>query len=70
MRMLSCAQVTNPRAVGSWLSYDDFGRLVKQVFLLFMVSLTMTERWLIIQLLNTLCFVQKIMPRNLPKRSF
>ena len=27
MRILSCAQVTNPRAVGSWLSYDDLVRL-------------------------------------------
>ena len=23
MRILSCAQVTNARALGSWLSYDD-----------------------------------------------
>lgn len=28
LRILSCAQVTNPRAVGSWLSYDDLIRLV------------------------------------------
>lgn len=28
MRILSCAQVSNPRAVGSWLSYDDLIRLV------------------------------------------
>lgn len=28
MRILSCAQVTNPRAVGSWLSYDDLIQLV------------------------------------------
>ena len=30
MRILSCAQVTNPRAVGSWLSYDDLVRLVQR----------------------------------------
>jgi len=28
MRILSCAQVTNPRAVGTWLSYDDLVQLV------------------------------------------
>ena len=28
LRILSCAQVGNPRAVGSWLSYDDLIRLV------------------------------------------
>ncbi|PID62577.1 MAG: 3-beta hydroxysteroid dehydrogenase [Gammaproteobacteria bacterium] len=28
MRILSCAQVTNSRAVGSWLSYDDLIQLV------------------------------------------
>jgi uronate dehydrogenase len=28
MRILSCAQPTNSRAVGSWLSYDDLVRLV------------------------------------------
>jgi len=28
MRILSCAPVTNPRAVASWLSYDDLVRLV------------------------------------------
>ena len=28
MRILSCAQVTNPRALGSWLSYDDLIELV------------------------------------------
>ena len=28
MRILSCAEVTNPRAVGSWLSYDDLVQLV------------------------------------------
>ena len=28
MRILSCAQVGNPRAVGSWLSYDDLIHLV------------------------------------------
>ncbi|MEY8843320.1 NAD-dependent epimerase/dehydratase family protein, partial [Cribrihabitans sp. XS_ASV171] len=28
MRILSCAQVTNARAVGSWLSYDDLIQLV------------------------------------------
>lgn len=30
MRILSCAQVSNPRAVGTWLSYDDLIRLVKR----------------------------------------
>ncbi|MEL6516743.1 MAG: NAD(P)-dependent oxidoreductase [Pseudomonadota bacterium] len=30
MRILSCAQVTNSRAVGSWLSYDDLIHLVEQ----------------------------------------
>ena len=30
MRILSCAQVTNPRAVGTWLSYDDLIHLVQQ----------------------------------------
>ncbi len=30
MRILSCAQVTNARAVGSWLSYDDLIHLVEQ----------------------------------------
>lgn len=30
LRILSCAQVTNPRAVGSWLSYDDLIRLVRR----------------------------------------
>lgn len=30
LRILSCAQVTNPRAVGSWLSYDDMVLLVKR----------------------------------------
>lgn len=29
MRILSCAQVNNPRALGSWLSYDDLIRLVQ-----------------------------------------
>ncbi|MGI9352169.1 MAG: NAD-dependent epimerase/dehydratase family protein [Rhizobiaceae bacterium] len=28
MRILSCAQVTSARALGSWLSYDDFIQLV------------------------------------------
>lgn len=28
MRILSCAQVTNARALGSWLSYDDLVQLV------------------------------------------
>lgn len=28
MRILSCAQVTNARALGSWLSYDDLVHLV------------------------------------------
>jgi len=28
LRILSCAQVTSPRAVGTWLSYDDLIRLV------------------------------------------
>ena len=30
MRILSCAQVTNPRAVGSWLVYDDLIQLVEK----------------------------------------
>ena len=30
MRILSCAQVGNPRAVGSWLSYDDLVHLVQR----------------------------------------
>ena len=30
MRILSCAQVGNPRAVGSWLSYDDLIQLVQR----------------------------------------
>jgi len=30
MRILSCAQVTSPRALGSWLSYDDLIHLVEQ----------------------------------------
>jgi len=30
MRILSCAQVSNPRAVGTWLSYDDLIRLVER----------------------------------------
>ncbi len=30
MRILSCAQVTSPRALGSWLSYDDLILLVQQ----------------------------------------
>ena len=30
MRILSCAQVGNPRAVGSWLSYDDLIHLVQR----------------------------------------
>lgn len=30
LRILSCAQVTNPRAVGSWLSYDDLIQLVEK----------------------------------------
>lgn len=30
MRILSCAQVSNPRAVGTWLSYDDLIQLVKK----------------------------------------
>lgn len=28
LRILSCAQVTSPRALGSWLSYDDLTQLV------------------------------------------
>jgi uronate dehydrogenase len=28
LRILSCAQVTNPRALGTWLSYDDLIHLV------------------------------------------
>ncbi|MEO9459597.1 MAG: NAD(P)-dependent oxidoreductase [Lentilitoribacter sp.] len=30
MRILSCAQVTGARALGSWLSYDDLIQLVKR----------------------------------------
>jgi uronate dehydrogenase len=30
LRILSCAQVTNARALGSWLSYDDLVQLVEQ----------------------------------------
>lgn len=30
MRILSCAQVTSARALGSWLSYDDLIHLVEQ----------------------------------------
>lgn len=30
LRILSCAQVTSPRALGSWLSYDDLIRLVQR----------------------------------------
>lgn len=30
LRILSCAPVTNPRAVGSWLSYDDMILLVQR----------------------------------------
>ena len=30
LRILSCAQVTNPRAVGSWLSEDDLVHLVER----------------------------------------
>lgn len=30
LRILSCAQVTNARALGSWLSYDDLIHLVEQ----------------------------------------
>ena len=30
MRILSCANVGNPRAVGSWLSYDDLIHLVQR----------------------------------------
>ncbi len=30
LRILSCAQVTSPRALGSWLSYDDLIRLVSR----------------------------------------
>ena len=30
MRILSCAQVSNPRAVGTWLSYDDLIHLVER----------------------------------------
>jgi uronate dehydrogenase len=30
MRILSCAQVNNARALGSWLSYDDMIHLVEQ----------------------------------------
>ncbi len=30
MRIISCAQVNNPRALGTWLSYDDLIHLVEQ----------------------------------------
>lgn len=30
LRILSCAQVGNPRAVGTWLSYDDLIQLVQR----------------------------------------
>lgn len=30
MRILSCAQPTNPRAIGTWLSYGDLVRLVQR----------------------------------------
>ncbi len=30
LRILSCAQVTSPRALGTWLSYDDLVQLVTQ----------------------------------------
>ncbi len=30
LRILSCAQVSNPRAVGTWLSYDDLIQLVQR----------------------------------------
>ncbi|MEE2774657.1 MAG: NAD(P)-dependent oxidoreductase [Pseudomonadota bacterium] len=30
LRILSCAQVTSPRALGSWLSYDDLIHLVSR----------------------------------------
>ncbi len=30
MRILSCAQVSNPRAVGTWLSYDDLILMVRR----------------------------------------
>ncbi|MGQ7845080.1 NAD-dependent epimerase/dehydratase family protein [Granulosicoccus sp. 3-233] len=30
MRILSCAQVSNPRAVGTWLSYEDLVQLVER----------------------------------------
>ena len=30
MRILSCAQVTNARALGSWLSYDDLIQMVER----------------------------------------
>ena len=30
LRILSCTTVTNPRAVGSWLSYDDMIQLVQR----------------------------------------
>jgi uronate dehydrogenase len=29
LRIISCAQVTNARALGTWLSYDDLIRLVR-----------------------------------------
>ena len=30
LRIISCAQVNNPRALGTWLSYDDLIHLVKR----------------------------------------
>jgi len=30
LRILSCAQVSNPRAIGTWLSYDDLIQLVEK----------------------------------------
>ena len=75
MRILSCAQVTNPRAVGSWFSYDDLVRLVQHAIdtpipgfsIVYGVSDNERTR-LIIQVLDTLDFVQRIMPRNSLKR--
>ena len=33
LRILSCAKPTNPRSIGSWLSYDDLIHLVERAIL-------------------------------------
>jgi len=76
MRILSCAQVSNPRAVGSWLSYDDLIQLVEKSittqitgFSIVYGFQTMTVQRLIILWLVTLDLNQKIMLNNLRKKS-